>query len=54
MVETAPALGLLLSVKDGSEVDSIKRAAILTNKVWCCAVRRGVGLDRVGMGRDGL
>lgn len=26
-------LGLLLSVKDGVEVDMIKRAAILTNKV---------------------
>lgn len=32
-VEVAPALGLLLSVKDSVELDNIKRAAILTNKV---------------------
>ncbi|CAN0523184.1 unnamed protein product, partial [Laminaria digitata] len=33
VVETAPALGLLLSVKDPQEVELIRRAAILTNKV---------------------
>ncbi|CAM9902691.1 unnamed protein product [Ascophyllum nodosum] len=31
--EISPALGLLLSVKDSSELDNVKRAAILTNKV---------------------
>lgn len=35
IVETAPALGLLLSVKDTNEIDNIKRASILTNKVKC-------------------
>lgn len=32
-VDVTPAMGLLLSVKDSIELDNIKRAAILTNKV---------------------
>ena len=41
VVETAPALGLLLSVKDSQEVELIRRAAILTNKVRYCVNRGG-------------
>lgn len=46
-VETAPALGLLLSVKDSNEVDNIKRAAILTNKVCLRSSTRTSGCVQV-------
>lgn len=32
-VEIAPAMGFLLSVKDITELENVKKAAILTNKV---------------------
>lgn len=35
--DVSSALGLLLSVKDDAEVEMVKRASILTNKVCVCA-----------------
>lgn len=49
-VEVSSALGLLLSVKDATEVEMVKRAAILTNKV-CPVSRVPCSVSRTCTGR---